>query len=298
MPTHNDIYLTTEEAAAYLKLKERKLYDLATSGAVPCSKVTGKWLFPRAALDRWIEAGLARPDGFLAEAPPPIIGGSHDMLLEWAVRTSATGLAMLPEGSERGLERLARNEVVAAAIHLHDADHDEGSNDRAMASAPALHDAVLIAFARREQGLVLAPGNPLAIHGLDDVARVRATIGQRQKGAGAQLLLEALLRRAGVPPDALSLAPVPYPTGQDLAHAIRSGDIDCGIAARSVASMHGLAFVPLLWERVDLALRRRWYFEPPMQGFLAVLSSPAFRHQAEVFGGYDLADTGRVRLNR
>ncbi len=57
----DDIYLTTEEAAAYLRLKERKLYELVAEGAIPCSKVTGKWLFPRAALDRWVAAGLARP---------------------------------------------------------------------------------------------------------------------------------------------------------------------------------------------------------------------------------------------
>jgi putative molybdopterin biosynthesis protein len=78
------VYLNTEQAADYLGIRERKLYELVANGAVPCSKVTGKWLFPRAALDRWIEAGLARPYGFDAVAPPPIIGGSHDPLLEWA----------------------------------------------------------------------------------------------------------------------------------------------------------------------------------------------------------------------
>ena len=73
-------YLNTEEAAAYLGIKERKLYELVANGGVPCSKVTGKWLFPRLALDRWIEAGLTRPLGFAPVAPSPIIGGSHDPL--------------------------------------------------------------------------------------------------------------------------------------------------------------------------------------------------------------------------
>ena len=91
----DDVFLTTEEAAAYLRLKERKLYELVAHGAIPCSKVTGKWLFPRAALDRWVSAGLARPDGFVAEPVPPIIGGSHDSLLEWAARQSGSGLALL-----------------------------------------------------------------------------------------------------------------------------------------------------------------------------------------------------------
>jgi putative molybdopterin biosynthesis protein len=59
-------YLNTEEAASYLGISERKLYELVANGAVPCSKVTGKWLFPRAAIDRWIEAGMAKPFGLLA----------------------------------------------------------------------------------------------------------------------------------------------------------------------------------------------------------------------------------------
>ncbi len=53
--------LTTDEAASYLRLSERKLYELVANGAVPCTKVTGKWLFPKAALDRWLAAGLVAP---------------------------------------------------------------------------------------------------------------------------------------------------------------------------------------------------------------------------------------------
>ena len=84
--------LTTDEAATYLRLSERKLYELVANGAVPCTKVTGKWLFPKAALDRWLAAGLLTPA--LAHAPaPPIMGGSHDPLLEWAQRESGSGLA-------------------------------------------------------------------------------------------------------------------------------------------------------------------------------------------------------------
>ena len=105
--------LTTEEAANYLRLSERKLYELVANGAVPCTKVTGKWLFPKAALDRWLAAGYAGPPAFAHAPSPPIVGGSHDPLLEWALRESGSRLASLPEGSEAGLQRLARGEVIA-----------------------------------------------------------------------------------------------------------------------------------------------------------------------------------------
>ena len=156
--------LTTDEAATYLRLSERKLYELVANGAVPCTKVTGKWLFPKAALDRWLASGLIAPRRSRTRRSPPIVGGSHDPLLEWALRESGCGLASLPEGSEAGLQRLARGEVMAAAIHLHRLDgDDEDANIEAVAHAPGLHDAVLIAFARREQGLLVAAGNPLGL---------------------------------------------------------------------------------------------------------------------------------------
>lgn len=53
--------LTSTEAADYLRIKERKLYELVAERQIPCTKVTGKWVFPRAELDRWLLAGLARP---------------------------------------------------------------------------------------------------------------------------------------------------------------------------------------------------------------------------------------------
>src|SRR6187401_2393490 len=111
---------TTDEAAVYLRLSERKIYELVANGEIPCTKVTGRWLFPRAALDRWVLSGLIVPPGTApVEAPPPIIGGGHDPLLEWALRESQCGLANLSEGSEQGLQRLIRGEVIAAAIHMH-----------------------------------------------------------------------------------------------------------------------------------------------------------------------------------
>lgn len=293
-------YLGTEDAAAYLGLKERKIYELAASGGIPCSKVTGKWLFPRDALDRWVEAGLASPAGFAAVAPPPIIGGSHDPLLEWAVRRSACGLALLSEGSSAGLDRLGANGVTMAAIHLHalPEQEDGGANERALALHPRLHDGVLIAFARREQGLLVAPQNPLSIQSLADVSATRARMGLRQGGAGAQMLLDRLLAGSGLTISALNATPQPYATGHDLAFAIKANAVDCGIATRAVAKANGLGFLPLLWERFDLAMRRRNYFEPGPQALFALMRQEEFRQQAALLGGYDVAEAGLVRLNR
>jgi putative molybdopterin biosynthesis protein len=293
--------MTTDEAAAYLRLSERKLYELVANGAVPCTKVTGKWLFPKAALDRWLAAGLIAPAALMHAPAPPIVGGSHDPLLEWSLRESGCELASLPEGSEAGLRRLARGEVAAAAIHLHrlqdqgNNGDDEQANTQAVAGASGLHDAVVIAFARREQGLVVAAGNPLGLGDIAAVAAKRARLALRPQGAGAQLLLLALLARAGLALDQLAAIKPSCPTGADIAQAVRSGRADCGVATRAVAQAAGLGFVPLTWERFDLVLRQRSYFLPGAQALFAFLRATAFGERSAELGGYDVSEAGRVR---
>ncbi|MEK9646469.1 MAG: helix-turn-helix transcriptional regulator [Alphaproteobacteria bacterium] len=297
-------YLTTEEAGEYLRLKPRKVYELAAAGEIPCSKVTGKWLFPRAALDRWVETGLARPEGFSPAPPPAVIGGSTDPLLEWAVRQSGAGLASLPEGSEAGLRRLANDEIAIGAIHMHrladdgdPEDPDAAANLQAVTGTAGLHDAVVIAFARREQGLLVAPGNPLGLETVGDAAESGARAVLRQSGAGAQQLLQRLLDEIGLDENALTVIAGEAATGQDLASAIRAGTADWGVATRAVANTHGLGFVPLAWERFDLAMRRRTYFEPGPQALMQFLAQPEFAERAAALGGYDVSVAGEVRLN-
>jgi excisionase family DNA binding protein len=293
---HMPDLLTTDEAATYLRLSERKLYELVANGAVPCTKVTGRWLFPKAALDRWLSAGLIVPAGLAHATAPPIVGGSHDPLLEWALRESGCGLANLPEGREAGLRRLARSEVTAAAIHLHrlDGDDDE-ANAEAVANASGLHDAIVIAFARREQGLVVAAGNPLRLADIASISARRARLALRPPGAGAQLLLLALVARAGLALDALALVKPVCPTGADIAQAVRVGRADCGVATRAVAQTAGLDFVPLTWERFDLVLRQRDYFLPGPQALFKFIRTAAFRERAAELAGYDVGEAGEVR---
>src|SRR5262249_41593207 len=155
-------------------------------------------------LDRWLGSRALRPDGVTSPDPMPIIGGSHDPLLEWALRESGSGLATLPEGSAAGLSRFVRGELVAAAVHMHAREVDVHANIVAMETRPNLHDAVLIAFAQREQGLVVARRNPLALTSVEQIVSSRARLAPRPGGAGAQLLLHALLHRAGLSPDQLN----------------------------------------------------------------------------------------------
>lgn len=292
-------FLTTSEAADYLRLGERKLYELVTTGAIPCSKVTGKWLFPRHELDLWVLSGLTRPAGMLIAEPPPVVGGSQDELLDWSLRESGSGLGSMSEGSARGLERLQRNEVMAAAVHFHALDASDNlagdANVESLRAAPDLHDAVLVAFVRREEGLVLPHGNPMRLHCLTDVIATGARMAMRQQGTGAQMLLDVLLKRAGASMRDLRRIETPALTGPDLAEIVRAGQADCGVATRAAARSAGLDFVPLAWENLDLAMRQRSYFRPAMQALLRFLTEPRLGQRAEELTGYDPSPAGLIR---
>lgn len=287
--------LTTAEAATYLRLRERKLYELVAEQAIPCTKVTGKWLFPRNDLDRWLLAGMARPHGVAPAEPPPIMGGSHDPLLQWALSESRAGLAILPEGSEAGYGRFLKGEVIAAAIHFHDLEsRNADANIAVIANEPLLYDSVLIGFASREQGMLVASGNPLGLNGLKDAKAKAARMAVRPEGAGAQQLLRALLKADGLALADFDIA-VMAPTGPDIAQAIRAGHADIGIATRAVASNAGLDFIALRMERFDLLMRQRDSYRPIMQTFLALLETPKFAQRAKELGGLDISGAGKVR---
>jgi excisionase family DNA binding protein len=291
-------YLTTTEAANYLRLSERKLYELVAEGRIPCTKATGKWLFPKAALDQWLVTDLNGRGGFSHTAAPPIVGGSHDPLLEWVLRESKSGLALLPEGSESGLRRLRTNEAMIAGVHLHAPEGpDDDANLVAVNSDSALADCVVIAWCRREQGIVVPKDNPLGLTNISDIARKRARIAERQAGAGAQALLIRLCKLGGIDLQSLQRGVVAR-TGDDLALAVREGRVDCGIATRATAATRGLDFVSLAWERFDLVIRRRNFFEPAVQSLLSFAREPVFPDRATALGGYDVTDTGKVLLNR
>jgi len=293
-------FLTTSEAADYVRLGERKLYELVTEGAIPGSKVTGKWLFPRHELDLWVLSGLSRPAGMIAADPPPIVGGSQDDLLEWTLRESGSGLASLTEGTARGVDRLQRGEVIAAAIHFHSNEISEDSagdaNIAAVRGMSGLHDAVLVGLVRREQGLALPPGNPKHLQNLADVLASGAQMAVRQPGAGAQMLHEMLLRRAGAEPKDLHRLEPPCLTGPDLAVAIRAGWADCGITTRAAANSAGLDFVPLVGENFDLLMRQRSYFRPQVQALVGFIGQKRLNQRAAELGGYDPAPAGQIRF--
>ncbi len=288
-------YLTTREVADLIRLKERKVYDLVATGAIPCVRVTGKLLFPRVLVEAWLARHAEYGGGVEALQPRPnICAGSHDPLLDWALREAGTELAVSFGGSLSGLERMAKGQAQMAGLHL----PEEGAGafnvehvKRALPGQPV----VLIEWARRQQGLIVAPGNPLKLKGAADLEG-RRVIG-RQREAGAFVLLAKLLGEAGLEPGDLKLAEAPALTEADVATVVAEGRADAGLGIATVAHQARLGFVPLVEERYDLAVWRAAYFEAPMQKLLSFARTARFAERAKALTGYDVAGLGAVRYN-
>ena len=286
--------MDTREVAAYLRLKERRIYDLVRQRAIPHVRATGKLLFPREQVDAWIAA-----KGAPVAAPksrPAIVAGSHDPLLDWAVRESRCGLAMLSVGSRAGVAALARGDAMAAATHWID-DASGEYNVPLVRELLGGADVVVLEWAKRTQGFLVRQGNPLRVRKVADVARKRLRIARRQPEAGSHHLFLHLLARAGIAPESLDWLHRVAHAETELATIIRDGHADIGLGVEAAARAHDLGFLPLATERLDLVAFRRDAFEPPLQALLAWTRTPAFVEQAVALGGYDVASTGRVVFN-
>lgn len=289
----NSPLMTTREVADYLNLKERKLYDLVAQEQIPCVRVSGKWLFPRELIDNWLLANRRGPEVAGAAARPAVISGSHDPLLDWALRESGCELAQRFESSQHGLDCFERGESVATGLHLRDAegDYNRGQVVARCGGQPVL----LLHWARRQQGLILPPGNPDGVRGLADAVRCRFAL--RQSGAGSYQLLHALLREEGIGADLAERAAGTYRSEQDAALAVAEGEAQVSLGLACVARQLRLDFLPLATECFDLLLWRQAYFEPPLQRFLAFCRGEALARRAEQLGGYDLRDQFSIRHN-
>ena len=276
-------YLTTKEVAELLRIKERKVYDMAAEELIPCTRATGKLLFSRHAVQRWL---LNHSSGAASgrQLSQPLFAGSHDPLLEWAVRECQCGIPTLFDGSADGLERVAGGQATAGAMHIYSAQ-TETWNSHAVDVRVNDEPLVLVKWVTRQRGLTVTPG--LKIKSIKDIAASKAPPAMvlRQPGAGSQLLLEHLLNEESLTLSDLNVA-LTARSEADMVQAIAAGRAECGLGLESLAGLHGLDFVPLLEERFDLLIDRRFWFEPPMQKFINFCNSSAFTAKVAESAGY------------
>ena len=154
--------------------------------------------------------------------------------------------------------------------------------------------AVLITLGVWEEGLIVQPGNPMGIKTVSDVVEAKATIVNRELGAGSRMLLERTLQKTQIPFHAVKGFDRIVNSHHHVAEAVVTGIADVGISTASIAATFGLEFIPLHSSRYDLVILKEYLGEAPVQQLLSTLGHRLVHSQLEVLGGYDTSKTGDV----
>ncbi len=243
-----------------------------------------------------VEAEVLRDPGEVERTIVAI--GSHDLaldLLSSAIARIRPGASLSSSnvGSLGGLIALQRGEAHLAGSHLLDEETGEynvGFVRRYLRERRAL----IVNLVYREQGLIVAPGNPKAIHGLADLLRPDVRYVNRQRGAGTRVLLDYELKRLGADPSQVRGYEREEYNHLAVAAAVMSGTADVGLGILAAARALSMEFIPLLRERYDLIVPAEHYEGELLAPLRAVIGSAQFRAEVEALGGYDASDMGSV----
>ena len=223
--------------------------------------------------------------------------GSHDMLLDvisdmMSGESEGVRLSSTHVGSLGGLMALQRGEAHITPTHL--LDEDTGIyNEVYIRSLFPGEEMALVKGVGRIQGLMVAPGNPLGIKGIEDLTRAKYV--NRQRGAGTRVLLDYKLKQAGISPSEVDGYDAEAATHMAVAAQVASGEADCGMGVYSAAHAMGLDFIPVGEEEYDFAMRPETLEMPEMKSFLRLLTSEEFKVQLEKLGGYTFNQIGTVK---
>jgi len=246
----------------------------------------------------WLQE-LILPDFGQSQIIPLL--GSHDLALEilaellYREHHGRFELAAVPVGSLDGLIALRQGLSPLAGCHLYDPAAGEYN-------LPYVHflfpdqEVWLFTLAHRQQGIILAPGNPHQIADLDDLARPGITLANRNRGSGTRLWLDHALQQRGLPPSETLPCAGEVRTHTAVARLVAQGEADVGLGLEAAARQFQLDFVPLFLERFELAVLRSTAQTQPMQAVLELLNSAVFRNAVAALPGYDSRHCGERRV--
>jgi excisionase family DNA binding protein len=294
------MFMSAKEVAQYLGIHEKKVYVLARRGAIPCTRVTGKWLFPKTLIDEWIEdsARLSAQPRPAPERPFLLMAGSDDPSLGrlrdlYTSRLTPTALFLAPVGSRAGLVAARDGVADVALAHLVDPVSGEYNLPYLQQFFPA--GAAVVTLFQRQLGLVVQPGNPLGLRTVADLSRTGVRLVNRQEGSGTRWYLDQELARLGVPAARLDGYHEAVVTHLEVGLKVLRREVDAGIATHAAARVLGLGFVPLTQERFEMLIPTPRFFARSVQILLDIVGSREFRRRVEALGGYDTSESGRLR---
>jgi excisionase family DNA binding protein len=302
-----EILLNTREVAEYLHVNEKQVYRLIRNGGIPCTRVTGKWLFPKSLVEEWVQQSARTQPLKMATMLTIterfgldrglLVAGSNDLLFDALLEETRR---RYPEyliyttnlGSFGGLEALKQGKAHVALAHLRDPATGEYNAAFLHQSFPP--DAVVaVTLWWRRVGFLQRSGEP-PVESFVNLRQRKKRFINRQRGSGIRWFTEQTLQEAKIKPAQIRGYEAEAWTHWEVGLAVLRRQADVGVATESVARLLGLAFHQLIEERFDLVVPKDYYFTKPVQALLEVLTANDLKTRATQFGGYDVRETGKV----
>jgi molybdate-binding protein len=251
----------------------------------------GKLLFSKKDITSWISG--EREQVIIKQNLPDVLLGSHDPLLEWAVKQSKSGIAMSFDGSIDGLNRFRANQGIASGIHIYD-NHLNEWNVSIVKKTLEKHQFVLMEWAKRERGLIFKD------NGRSKKTCINEFLGKRlvtrQNGSGSENYLKFFLRNKNLDFSDFAGTEIAF-TENDAVILILTGQADLTLGLASEAEKYSLQFIPIVTERFDLVINRKSWFEKPFQKLMNFCKTQEFSDMASKLRGYNIKNLGKIYFN-
>ncbi|MCF8070249.1 MAG: molybdopterin biosynthesis protein [Desulfobacterales bacterium] len=229
-----------------------------------------------------------------------VIVGSHDNTLdilsdELMASHSHTALSSSHVGSMGGLMAIKRGVCHVAGSHLLDENDGTYNLSYIKKYLPDM-EIRLVNLVFRDQGLIVPPGNPKGIKGIEDLAREDITFINRQGGSGTRILLDYRLKQLGINPSNINGYENDEFTHMSVAVSVLSGRTDVGLGIYAAAKALDLDFVPVVTEQYDLVIPQKYFETKNIISLLDTINTDRFKKRVNGLGGYSTEKTGKVIL--
>lgn len=288
-------YMSVRQVAEYLHLNEKKVYEMLKDEQIPATKVTGKWLFPRNLVDRWLiesaHGGTLSDRLNIAGSDDPLL---YRLVLAHTHEINSRGMVnYTPTGTRMGLRLLQSRRIDACCMHWGPSEESSLRHPALLKQHKQYRQWVLLHLFKREQGIMVHPDVMMQVTDTVQLFEGEWQWVKRQSGSGSQRFLMEVLGQSGKNIDDLNTV-VDAHSEHEAASLIVMRQADAAPGPRAAATEAGLGFISLGWESFDVAMTRGIWFRHLFQALLKRLQSDEAQRLAMLLQGYDLSACGKL----
>jgi len=290
-----DVFMNVKQVSGYLHLNEKKIYDMVNQGIIPATRVTGKWMFPKELIDKWMldstHNGLLRDRLIIAGSDDPFL---YRILNDFSVTLGNKAIVTFTNTSTRtGLELLNANRVDACCLHWGPAKESHIRHPSLLQQYSSSNNWILISAFQREQGLLYNAASQAAAATIPQVFGPEFRWDVHHDGSGSRRFLMEILSKHGLSIDDLNSTSNSL-SEREAAAAINLQQCDIALGTRATANEFRLDFISLGWENFDFVLPRDIWFRHLFHNLIEKVNSEEALRVATELGGYKIENCGKL----